>query len=85
MPLQQAVLNNMKLKVQNAPNLERDSDSNGIVSTDHDGYLQLCERRKAYRASQERLNKLEREVCDVKALQLQTNALLQNLINTIKQ
>ena len=75
----------MKLKVQNAPNLERDSYSNGIVSTDHEGYLQLCERRKVYRASQERLNKLEREVNDMKNLQLETNTLLQNLINTINK
>jgi len=73
----------MKLKVQNAPNLERDSDSNGIVSTDHEGYLRLCERRKAYRASQERLSALERDVNDIKNIQLQTNTLLQNLINKI--
>lgn len=75
----------MKLKVQNAPNLERDSESNGIVSTDYEGYLQLCERRKVYRASQERLAKLEREVNDIKTIQLETNTLLQNLINTINK
>jgi len=73
----------MKFKVQNAPNLERDSDSNGIVSTDHTGYLQLCERRKVYRAAQERINRLENEVSQMKELQVQTNVLLQNLINKI--
>jgi len=75
----------MKLKVQNAPNLERDSNSNGIVSTDHTGYLQLCERRKAYRAAQERINALEKDVNDIKNIQMQTNTLLQNLINKINK
>jgi len=74
----------MKLKVNNAPNLERDTDSNGIISTDNEGYIQLCARRKAYRASQERMNKLETDVRVMKELQQQTNALLQSLINNLK-
>ena len=73
----------MKLKVQNAPNLERDTRSNGIVSTDTEGYLRLMQKRKEQRQSQERLDRLEREVSDMKTMQVQTNVLLQNLINKI--
>ena len=73
----------MKLKVQNAPNLERDTRSNGIVSTDTEGFLRLMQKRKEQREAQERLNALEREVREMKTMQLQTNALLQNLINKI--
>ena len=73
----------MKLKVQNAPNLERDTRSNGIVSTDTEGYLRLMQKRKEQRQSQERLDRLEREVSDMKTIQVQTNVLLQNLINKI--
>jgi hypothetical protein len=75
----------VKLKVQNAPNLERDTRSNGIVSTDTEGYLRLMQKRKERREAQQRLDRLEREVSDMKALQAQTNALLQNLINSIKR
>ena len=73
----------MKLKVQNAPNLERDTRSNGIVSTDNESYLRLIQKRKEQRQSQQRLDRLEREVSDMKAMQVQTNVLLQNLINKI--
>lgn len=73
----------MKLKVQNAPNLERDTRSNAIVSTDTEGYLRLMQKRKEQREAKERLEKLEREVSDMKAIQVQTNILLQNLINKI--
>ena len=73
----------MKLKVQNAPNLERDTRSNAIVSTDTDGYLRLMQRRKQQREAQQRLDRLEREVREMKTMQVQTNALLQNLINKI--
>ena len=82
--MQQVEYNKVKLKVQNAPNLERDTRSNAIVSTDTEGYLRLMQKRKEQRESQQRLCALEREVSDMKALQLQTNALLQNLINSIK-
>jgi len=73
----------VKLKVQNAPNLERDTRSNGIVSTDTEGYLLLMQKRKERREAQQRLDSLEREVREMKTMQLQTNALLQNLINKI--
>ncbi len=73
----------MKLKVQNAPNLERDTRSNGIVSTDTEGFLRLMQKRKEQREAQQRLDHLEREVREMKTMQLQTNALLQNLINKI--
>ena len=73
----------MKLKVQNAPNLERDTRSNAIVSTDAEGYLRLMQKRKEQREAQQRLDRLEREVSNMKAMQTQTNALLQNLINKI--
>ena len=73
----------MKLKVQNAPNLERDTRSNAIVSTDTDGYLRLMQKGKEQREAQQRLEKLEREVSQMQAMQAQTNALLQNLINSI--
>jgi hypothetical protein len=73
----------VKLKVQNAPNLERDTRSNGIVSTDNESYLRLIQKRKEQRQSQQRLDRLEREVSDMKAMQVQTNVLLQNLINKI--
>jgi hypothetical protein len=75
--------NKVKLKVQNAPNLERDTRSNAIVSTDHDGYLRLMQKGREHREAQQRLEKLEREVSQMQAMQLQTNALLQNLINSI--
>lgn len=74
----------MKLKVQNAPNLERDTRSNGIVSTDNEGYLRLMQKRKEQQEARGRLDRLEQEVFDMKAIQVQTNALLQSLINTIK-
>lgn len=74
----------MKLKVQNAPNLERDTRSNGIVSTDTEGHLRLMQKRKEQREAQQRLDHLEREVREMKTMQAQTNALLQNLINSIK-
>lgn len=73
----------MKLKVQNAPNLERDTRSNAIVSTDNEGYLLLMQKAKQQREAQQRLEKLEREVSQMHAMQAQTNALLQNLINSI--
>jgi len=73
----------VKLKVQNSPNLERDTRSNGIVSTDTEGYLLLMQKRKERREAQQRLDSLEREVREMKTMQLQTNALLQNLINKI--
>ena len=73
----------MKLKVQNAPNLERDTRSNAIVSTDTDCYLRLMQKGKEQREAQQRLEKLEREVSQMQAMQAQTNALLQNLINSI--
>jgi len=76
--------NKVKLKVQNAPNLERDTLSNGIVSTDTEGFLRLMQKRKEQREAQQRLDHLEREVREMKTMQLQTNALLQNLINSIK-
>jgi len=75
--------NKVKLKVQNAPNLERDTRSNGIVSTDTEGFLRLMQKRKEQREAQQRLDHLEREVREMKTMQLQTNALLQNLINKI--
>jgi predicted metal-dependent hydrolase len=75
----------MKLKVKNAPNLERDTRSNAIISTDNEGYLRMIARRKAYRESQERIQKLEDEVQGIKNLQMVTNDLLQNLINSIKR
>ena len=75
--------NKVKLKVQNAPNLERDTRSNAIVSTDTDGYLRLMQKGKEQREAQQRLEKLEREVSQMQAMQAQTNALLQNLINSI--
>jgi hypothetical protein len=84
-PLQQVEYNKVKLKVQNAPNLERDTRSNAIVSTDTEGYLRLMQKRKDQREAQQRLCALEREVSQMKALQAQTNALLQNLINSIKR
>ena len=74
----------MKLKVQNAPNLERDTRSNAIVNTDTEGHLRLMQKAKDQREAQQRLCVLEREVFQMKAMQAQTNALLQNLINSIK-
>jgi RNase P/RNase MRP subunit p29 len=73
----------VKLKVQNAPNLERDTRSNGIVSTDTESYLRLMQKRKEQREAKERLDRLELEVSDMKTMQVQTNVLLQNLINKI--
>lgn len=77
------VYNKVKLKVQNAPNLERDTRSNAIVNTDTDGYLRLMQKGKEQREAQQRLEKLEREVFQMKEMQVQTNTLLQNLINSI--
>lgn len=74
----------MKLKVQNAPNLERDTRSNAIVSTDNEGYLRLMQKGKQQREAQQRLEKLERDVSQIQAMQAQTNVLLQHLINSIK-
>lgn len=71
----------MKLKVQNAPNLERDTRSNAIVNTDNEGYLRLMQKRKQQKEAQQRLERLESQVFEMKAMQAQTNALLQHLIN----
>ena len=73
----------MKLKVQNAPNLERDTRSNAIVTTDTEGHLRLMQKAKQQREAQQRLDRLERDLLDMKTMQTQTNALLQNLINKI--
>ena len=73
----------MKLKVQNAPNLERDTRSNAIVNTDTEGHLRLMQKAKQQREAQQRLDRLERDLLDMKTMQTQTNALLQNLINKI--
>ena len=57
-----------RLKVEGHPDLERDTYANAIVNTDSDAYNAFIQRVNEKNAREERLNRLEKDMSEIKDL-----------------
>lgn len=59
-----------RMRIKNEPGLERDLQTNGIVNTNADEYTRFLEDKEKRNTEEQRLNTLEAELRDIKALLL---------------
>jgi hypothetical protein len=59
-----------RMRIKNEPGLERDLQTNGIVNTNVDEYTRFLEDKEKRNTEEQRLNTLEAELRDIKALLL---------------
>jgi len=60
-----------RMRIKNEPGLERDLQTNGIVNTNVDEYTRFLEEKEKRNTEEQRLNTLEAELRDIKALLLE--------------
>ena len=57
-----------RIKVKDHPNLERDTKTNAIVSTDNSGYQKYMNQREIIQRQQDRIEYLESEIIVIKQM-----------------